>query len=78
VGTAETFAAVGLLLVILDGYAARAVNLFGLAALPPLRFAGVVCAVTAVVAAGYAAWTRLTGPRLAALLAAQPAVPPVC
>lgn len=75
VATAETFAAVGLLLVILDGYAARTVNLFGVAELPPTRYAGIVCAVTAVVSAGYAAWTGLAGPRFAALLVAQPALP---
>ena len=75
VATAETFAAVGLLLVALDGYAVRAVNLWRLGELPQLRFAGVVCGVTAVVAAGYAARTGLTGPRLVALLAAQPVGP---
>ena len=73
--TAETFAAVGLLLVVLDGYAAWYVNLFGLAAGSATRYAALVCAVTAAVAAGYAAATGLLGPRFAALVAAQPVLP---
>ncbi|MEV6493640.1 hypothetical protein AB0M20_34225, partial [Actinoplanes sp. NPDC051633] len=73
--TAETFAAVGLLLVLLDGYAAWYVNLFGLADFPPYGYAGAVCAVTTAVAAGYEHFTGLTGPRYAALVVAQPVVP---
>lgn len=75
VATAETFAALGLLLIVLDGYAARYVNLFGAAAMPATRYAGVVAAVTAVAAAGYGAATGLRGPGIAALLAAQPVLP---
>lgn len=72
---AETVAALGLLLTLLDGYAAWYVNLFGVAGGDPQRYAGVVCALTAVIAAGYARLTGLTGPRYAALLVAQPALP---
>jgi hypothetical protein len=74
--TAETFAAVGLLLVLLDGYAAWYVDLFGVADGSPWAYAGAVCAVTAAVAAGYEHVTGLAGPRFAALLVAQP-VPPL-
>ncbi|WP_203786649.1 SCO7613 C-terminal domain-containing membrane protein [Paractinoplanes rishiriensis] len=73
--TAETMAAVGLLLFLLDGYAAWHVNLFGVAGGEPARYAGLVCAATAVVAAGYARLTGLVAPRWAALLTAQPALP---
>jgi hypothetical protein len=73
--TAETFAAVGLLLVLLDGYAAWYVNLFGVADYSALGYAGAVCAVTAAVAAGYEHVTGLVGPRFVALLVAQPVLP---
>ncbi|MCW6008848.1 hypothetical protein K1W54_30535, partial [Micromonospora sp. CPCC 205371] len=73
--TAETFAAVGLLLVLLDGYAAWYVNLFGLADWPGTRYAALVCGVTAAVAAGYAVATGLSGPRFAAVAVAQPVLP---
>ncbi|MFI7213921.1 SCO7613 C-terminal domain-containing membrane protein [Micromonospora maritima] len=74
-GTAETIAAVGLLLVLLDGYAAWSVNLFGVAGWPGSRYAALVAAVGALVAAGYGRLSRLTGPWFAAWLAAQPALP---
>ncbi|AGZ40563.1 SCO7613 C-terminal domain-containing membrane protein [Actinoplanes friuliensis] len=74
-GTAETFAAIGLLLVLLDGYAAWYVNLFGVADYSVAGYAGAVCAVTAAIAAGYEHVTGLTGPRFAALLVAQPVLP---
>ena len=74
-GTAETFAAVGLLLVLLDGYAAWTVNLAGVAGWPESRYAGLVGAVSAAVAAGYARLSRLTVPWFAALLVAQPVLP---
>ena len=73
--TAETVAAVGVLLTLLDGYAARHVNLFGVASVSPARYAGAVCLVAAAVAAGYALATGLTGPRIAAVLVFQPAAP---
>ncbi|MGA5300438.1 SCO7613 C-terminal domain-containing membrane protein [Nucisporomicrobium flavum] len=73
--TAETVAAVGLLLILLDGYAAWYVNLFGLAGYSALGYAGAVCAVTAAVAAGYEHVTGLSTPKFAALLVAQPVLP---
>jgi hypothetical protein len=73
--TAETFAAVGLLLILLDGYAAWYVNLFGVTGTSPWGYAAAAGAVTAAVAAGYAHLTGLAGPRFAALLIAQPVLP---
>ncbi|WP_433614907.1 SCO7613 C-terminal domain-containing membrane protein [Dactylosporangium sp. CA-139114] len=74
--TAETFAALGLLLVVLDGYAAWYVNLAGLAdAASPTTYAGIVFALAAVAGGGYAALTRLRAPALAAVLAVQPVLP---
>jgi hypothetical protein len=72
--TAETFAAVGLLLVVLDGYAAWYVDLFGVANRSGAQYAGLVALLTAVVAAGYGAATRLVGPGFVAILAIQPVV----
>ncbi|MER7890597.1 hypothetical protein ABTX15_12305 [Micromonospora sp. NPDC094482] len=74
-GTAETFAAVGLLLVLLDGYAAWSVDLAGVAGWPGTRYAALVGGASAAVAAGYARLSRLTGPWFAALVAAQPVLP---
>ncbi|GIJ28462.1 hypothetical protein Vqi01_36240 [Micromonospora qiuiae] len=74
-GTAETFAAVGLLLVVLDGYAVWTVDLFGVTGWPGSRYAGLVATVSALVAAGYARLSRLTVPWFAALLAVQPVLP---
>ncbi|MFI5909072.1 SCO7613 C-terminal domain-containing membrane protein [Dactylosporangium sp. NPDC051541] len=74
--TAETFAALGILLVALDGYAAWYVNLAGLAgATIPTTYAGLTFTVTAGIAGAYAALTRLRAPRLAAVLAIQPVLP---
>ncbi|WP_433126961.1 SCO7613 C-terminal domain-containing membrane protein [Micromonospora sp. CA-240977] len=74
-GTAETFAAVGLLLVVLDGYAAWSVDLAGVAGWPGSRYAALVGGASAAVAVVYGRWSGLTGPWFAALLAAQPVVP---
>ncbi|MEU4471647.1 hypothetical protein [Micromonospora sp. NPDC023888] len=74
-GTAETFAAVGLLLVVLDGYAAWSVDLAGVAGWPGSRYAALVGGASAAVAVAYGRWSGLTGPWFAALLAAQPVVP---
>lgn len=74
-GTAETIAAVGLLLVLLDGYAAWSVDLFGVAGWPGSRYAALVAAGSAAVAAGYGRLSRLTAPWFAAWLAAQPVLP---
>ncbi|MGC4867813.1 SCO7613 C-terminal domain-containing membrane protein [Micromonospora sp. DT53] len=74
-GTAETFAAVGLLLVVLDGYAAWSVDLAGVAGWPGSRYAALVGGASAAVAVAYGRWSGLTGPWFAALVAAQPALP---
>ncbi|RQX08472.1 hypothetical protein DLJ59_01720, partial [Micromonospora inaquosa] len=74
-GTAETFAAVGLLLVVLDGYAAWSVDLAGVAGWPGSRYAALVGGASAAVAVVYGRWSGLTGPWFAALLAVQPALP---
>ncbi|MET7705284.1 hypothetical protein [Micromonospora sp. NPDC005413] len=74
-GTAETFAAVGLLLVVLDGYAAWSVDLAGVAGWPGSRYAALVGGASAAVAVAYGRWSRLTGPWFAALLVVQPVLP---
>ena len=73
--TAETVAAVGVLLTLLCGYAAWSVDLFGVAGGSPVRYAGTVCLLTAAIAAGYALATGLRGPRWQALMIFQPALP---
>ncbi|GGN06111.1 hypothetical protein FHR83_001507 [Actinoplanes campanulatus] len=72
---AETLAAVGLLMILLDGYAAWAVDFLGVHDLQPTAYAAAVLAVTALVSLGYSWPTRLHGPRIAALLLAQPVLP---
>ena len=57
-GTAETIAAVGLLLVLLDGYAARTVDLAGVAGWSGTRYAALVGGASAAIAAGYARLSR--------------------
>ncbi|MDO3684218.1 SCO7613 C-terminal domain-containing membrane protein [Micromonospora sp. C28ISP2-4] len=74
-GTAETLASVALLLVVLDGSAAWSVDLFGVTGLPGSRYAALVTAGSAAVAAGYAMVSRLTAPWFAAWLLAQPVLP---
>jgi len=73
--TAETVAAVGLLLVPLVGYALWAVDQLGGSGLPGSLFAGLTFLLTAVVAGAYARATELTAPRYAAVLAVQPILP---
>ena len=73
--TAETIAAVGLLLVPLAGNALWAVDRIGAGGGSATVFAGVIFAVTAAVAFGYAGWTGLRAPRFATVLAAQPVLP---
>ncbi|MGI5214544.1 SCO7613 C-terminal domain-containing membrane protein [Plantactinospora sp. CA-290183] len=73
--TAETFAAIGLLLVVLDGYAVWAVGLFGVDGWPTARYAALVGGASAAVAAGYRRWTGLAAPWFAGLLLLQPVVP---
>ncbi|MET8233552.1 hypothetical protein ABZS77_23070 [Micromonospora sp. NPDC005298] len=74
-GTAETFAAVGLLLVVLDGYAAWSVDLAGVAGWPGSRYAALVGGVSAAVAVAYGRSSGLTGPWFAGLLGVQPVLP---
>ncbi|AVT38901.1 zinc ribbon domain-containing protein [Plantactinospora sp. BB1] len=73
--TAETIAAVGLLLVPLTGYSLWTVDRFGDSGLPGSLFAGLTFLLTAAVAAGYASVTGLNAPRYAAVLAVQPILP---
>jgi hypothetical protein len=75
-GAAETFAALGLLLVLLDGYAAWSVDLFGATRLPGSQYAALVAGVGALVAVGYRLTTRLAAPWFTALLLLQ-VVPPL-
>ncbi|MFC7534493.1 SCO7613 C-terminal domain-containing membrane protein [Actinoplanes sp. GCM10030250] len=72
---AETLAVVGLLMILLDGYAAWAVDFLGVAGSPPRMYAATVCAITAGIALGYGRLVGLPGPRIAALLVAQPVLP---
>ncbi|WP_430787684.1 SCO7613 C-terminal domain-containing membrane protein [Actinoplanes sp. G11-F43] len=72
---AETFAAVGLLMILLDGFAAWAVDFLWVRDVDPPAYIAAVLAVTSAVSAGYARLTGLRGPRIAALLLAQPVVP---
>ncbi|MFR9779333.1 SCO7613 C-terminal domain-containing membrane protein [Micromonospora sp. MS34] len=72
--TAETIAAVGLLLLPLAGYALWAVDRIG-GALSGPPFAGSIFLVTTVVSVGYAFGTGLRAPRFATVLAAQPVLP---
>ncbi|MEU1810109.1 SCO7613 C-terminal domain-containing membrane protein [Micromonospora aurantiaca (nom. illeg.)] len=74
-GTAETLASVALLLMVLDGYAVWSVDLFGVTGLPGSRYAALVTAIGAAVAAGYGLVSRLTAPWFAAWLLAQPVLP---
>ncbi|GIE83153.1 hypothetical protein Aph02nite_91030 [Actinoplanes philippinensis] len=74
-GAGETLAAVGLLMILLDGFAAWAVGFLGVGRWDPWAYAATVLAVAAAVALGYAATTGLRGPRIAALLMAQPVLP---
>jgi hypothetical protein len=75
IATAETVAAVGLLLLPLDGYALWTIDQLGLQALPGTFVAGLVCAATVVVAAVYMTVSGLTVPRFAIVLAIQPVLP---
>jgi hypothetical protein len=74
--TAETFTAIALLLLILDGYGLWALGVGGAAgSLAGTTYAGGVAVVVAAVAAGFGRVLRLTGPRFVAIIAAQPALP---
>ncbi len=73
--TAETVAAVAVLLVLLNGYVAWTLGLFGAGLLPDTFYFGLVCAVTAIIAAAYRTVTHLYAPRFATILALQPVLP---
>ncbi len=73
--TAETVAAVALLMVMLNGYVAWTLGLFGAGVLPDTFYFGLVCAVTAIIAAAYRTVTHLYAPRFATILALQPVLP---
>ncbi|MEV0274639.1 hypothetical protein AB0H43_38200 [Hamadaea sp. NPDC050747] len=75
-GTAETFAAIGLLLVVLDGYSVWNVNLLDVHDyFSGWTYTGLVAAATASISLGYAGITRLAGPAVGGLILAQPALP---
>ncbi|NUO59756.1 MAG: hypothetical protein HOV78_24095, partial [Hamadaea sp.] len=75
-GTAETFAAIGLLLVVLDGYSVWNVNLLDVHDyFSGWTYTGLVAAATASISLGYAGITRLAGPAVGGLVLAQPALP---
>ncbi|MEU4218577.1 SCO7613 C-terminal domain-containing membrane protein [Actinoplanes sp. NPDC026623] len=74
--TAETLAAVGLVLLPMTLFALRGGILFGGAAVPATVFLGVTLLITAVASFLYAGITRLAAPRYATVVAIQP-VPPL-
>ncbi|HEX5741489.1 MAG TPA: hypothetical protein VFY17_08060, partial [Pilimelia sp.] len=71
-GTAETCTALGVLLLLLDGYAARSVDLFGLRDVGAAGYAAAVCAGTAALSWAYARAVDVAAGRYAAWLVAQP------
>jgi hypothetical protein len=73
--TAETMAAVGLLFVLLDGYAVWATGGPGKVGISSTVFAGLVCLGAAGVAAGHRVVTHLVAPRFATVLLVQPVLP---
>ncbi|MFC7544805.1 SCO7613 C-terminal domain-containing membrane protein [Plantactinospora sp. GCM10030261] len=73
--TAETIAAVGLLLVPLTGYAVWTVDAVWTSGLSGAVFAGFTFLSTALVAGLYAGATGLAAPRYATVLAGQPVLP---
>jgi hypothetical protein len=75
VTTAETIAVVGLLYVLLDGYAAWDAGWLAGTHLGAAGYAGVVFLAAAAVAAGYRWVSHLIAPRFAAVLLVQPVLP---
>ncbi|MEH1125987.1 SCO7613 C-terminal domain-containing membrane protein, partial [Micromonospora sp. CPCC 206061] len=73
--TAETIAAVGLMLIPLDGYALWTVDALHSETVPDAVAAGVIFAITALAAGWYAGVTGFSVPRYATVLALQPIVP---
>jgi hypothetical protein len=76
IATAETLAAVALLMVLVDGYVAYSEGLFGGGgAVPTQVYFAIVCLATAAVAVAYEVATHLLAPRYATLLVLQPVIP---
>ncbi|MFK3981042.1 SCO7613 C-terminal domain-containing membrane protein [Micromonospora sp. NPDC050397] len=73
--TAETIAAVGLLLVPLNGYAVWAIDAVWTSGLPGSVFAGLTCLLAAAVGWVYGSATGLHVGRYATLIAGQPVLP---
>jgi hypothetical protein len=74
--TAETFTAIALLLLTLDGYGLWTLDVAGAAdRLAGTTYAGGIAALVAAVAAGFGRIMRLTGPRFVAIIGAQPVLP---
>jgi hypothetical protein len=73
--TAETLAAVALLMVLLDGYVAWSLDLFGGEVIPTPIYFALVCLTTAGIAVGYAYATHLLAARYATLIVVQPVIP---
>ncbi len=73
--TAETFASLGMLLIVLDGYAAWYVNFLDVQRMDGSLYAGTVAAVTTVAGYFYGTAFKLSGPLYLALVTAQPVLP---
>lgn len=73
--TAETIAAIGLLLVPLTGYAVWTVDAARVWPIPGSVYGGLIFLITAVVAGAYARVVDLRAPRYATVLAIQPVLP---
>ncbi|WP_176993730.1 SCO7613 C-terminal domain-containing membrane protein [Nonomuraea jiangxiensis] len=73
--TAETVAGLAVVLLLLDGYAARRVGFLGIDALDVLHYTAGVLGLTALILAAYARVTRLRGPAPVAVVLAQPILP---
>ncbi|MFI9844846.1 SCO7613 C-terminal domain-containing membrane protein [Nonomuraea sp. NPDC051941] len=73
--TAETVAGLAVVLLLLDGYAARRVGFLGVDALDALHYTAGVFGLTALILVAYARVTRLRGPAPVAVVLAQPVLP---
>ncbi|MBB5783088.1 SCO7613 C-terminal domain-containing membrane protein [Nonomuraea jabiensis] len=73
--TAETVAGLAVVLLLLDGYAARRVGFLGVDALDAPQYTAGVFGLTALILVAYARVTRLRGPAPVAVVLAQPVLP---
>ncbi|MEV6040446.1 hypothetical protein AB0L65_55705 [Nonomuraea sp. NPDC052116] len=73
--TAETLAGLAVVLLLLDGYAARRVGFLGVDALDALHYTAGMFGLTALILVAYARVTRLRGPAPVAVVLAQPVLP---